>query len=171
MADDLLVLARLRAPEPAERQAIVVADWLAAHAAARRHDAEARGLTIESRVSDERLRITGVRELLDRALDHALDNALKFSRPGGRIELSAMRYGAGARVAVGDDGVGFDPTDAARVFGRFERSPTPGAEHLAGAGLGLALVHEIAEVHGGRAWAQSALGRGTQILLALPLAE
>ena len=124
-------------------------------------------------------------EGLREALANLLDNAIKFSRPGGRITLSSqVRHapggggpdgsgppagGAHAVMAVQDEGVGFDPKYHDRLFEIFQRLHR--AEEYEGTGVGLAIVKRVAERHGGRAWAVSELGKGSTFYLALPHRE
>ncbi|MGH2450389.1 MAG: ATP-binding protein [Candidatus Limnocylindria bacterium] len=95
--------------------------------------------TLEARPSV----VAGVRPRIARAVVNLLDNAAKWSPPGGAIEVSV----ADGEVAVRDHGPGVSTDDAPRVFDRFWRAPT--AHHLPGSGLGLAIVKDVAEAHGG----------------------
>jgi signal transduction histidine kinase len=105
-------------------------------------------------------------ELFERALANLLDNALKFTPPGGRITLSAQRErgqsGAEVCVEVRDTGPGIAAQDLPHLFERFYRRSEGGH------GLGLAIVRRIVDLHGGRVEAQSAPGQGTRIILRLP---
>jgi two-component system, OmpR family, phosphate regulon sensor histidine kinase PhoR len=170
LSEDLLTLARLRVPRPREMDVLAVGPWLAPIVEARRDDAEAQDLTLTLTTSEEPLLVRAVPPLLSRVAYHMLDNAIKFSQPGGSIVVVAERWANVARITVRDKGIGFDSSDAARIFGRFARAATAETARIPGAGLGLALVHEIAEVHGGRAWAESVKGEGTEVHVTLPIA-
>lgn len=87
--------------------------------------------------------IRGVRPRLMRAVTNLLDNAAKWSPAGGAVEVSV----AGGEVVVRDHGPGIAPEDAAHVFDRFWRAPN--ARQLPGSGLGLSIVKQVAEAHGG----------------------
>jgi two-component system sensor histidine kinase MprB len=80
---------------------------------------------------------------LERAIGNLVDNALKWSPPGGRVRISA----AAGTVEVSDDGPGLPADDLPHIFDRFYRSAT--ARALPGSGLGLAIVRRIADLHGG----------------------
>jgi two-component system sensor histidine kinase MprB len=101
--------------------------------------------------------------LVERAVGNLLDNAVKYSPPGAPIEVS-VRDG---EVIVADRGPGIAEEDLPRIFDRFYRSA--GARSKPGAGLGLAIVREAAEAHGGRATAESGAD-GARFRLTLPAA-
>jgi two-component system sensor histidine kinase MprB len=99
---------------------------------------------------------------LDRAVANLLDNAAKWSPPGGEIEVS-VREG---EVCVRDHGPGIDEADLPFVFDRFYRAPT--ARGLPGSGLGLAIVRQVAASHGGEVVAERAESGGTRMRLRIP---
>jgi two-component system, OmpR family, sensor histidine kinase MprB len=105
--------------------------------------------------------VNGMPGPIERAIDNLLDNAAKWSPPGGEIEVS-VRDG---EVVVRDHGSGIDEEDLPFVFDRFYRAPS--ARGLAGSGLGLAIVRQVAESHGGEVTAERADGRGTLVRLRL----
>ncbi len=109
-------------------------------------------------------------EKLQQALMNVLGNAYKYSPNGGAIELTVLRE-AGERGRVGvrvkDHGIGMSPEHAARAFERFFRADTSG--NIPGTGLGLSLVKEIIELHGGEVKLQSVAGQGTTVTIWLPV--
>ena len=111
-------------------------------------------------------------ELFERAVANLVDNALKFSRPGGRITLSARVAAAQVQVSVGDDGAGIAAADLPQLFDRFyqSRQSVAPATGEGGKGLGLAIVKRIAELHGGDVVVSSTPGSGTEVTIALPRA-
>lgn len=94
------------------------------------------------------------------ALDNLLRNAWKFTRtkPQARIELRVRDTPEGTAYGIVDDGVGFDPTYAAKLFKPFQRLHA--ASEFEGTGIGLAIVARIVKHHGGRIWAESEPGKG-----------
>jgi signal transduction histidine kinase len=108
--------------------------------------AEDRGLQLALDVPDT-LSLLGDRELIQQAVANLLDNAIKFSPPGGRIGLSATAEGRRLRIAVVDDGPGIPEADRARAADRFFRGEQ--ARSTPGSGLGLALVQAVAMLHDG----------------------
>lgn len=111
-------------------------------------------------------------ELFERAIANLVDNALKFCRPGDRIELAAKVEGDRVSVCVEDTGPGIAPADLPHLFDRFyqSRQGVAPATGEGGKGLGLAIVKRIAELHGGDVRVHSELGRGTKVALSLPRA-
>jgi signal transduction histidine kinase/CheY-like chemotaxis protein len=104
------------------------------------------------------------------AIDNLVNNAVKYTPPGGRIELSVGRDGSKATITVRDNGRGLSPEDLSRVFGRFQRlsaKPTAGESST---GLGLSIVKHIIDLHGGAVAAESAgANKGSAFTISLPL--
>jgi two-component system, OmpR family, sensor histidine kinase MprB len=105
--------------------------------------------------------VNGVPASLERAIGNVLDNAAKWSPPGGVVNVSVED----GTVVVRDHGPGIDDEDLPHVFDRFYRSPS--ARTMPGSGLGLAIVRQVAEAHGGGVVAERAEGGGTRITLRL----
>src|SRR6266511_2447237 len=103
--------------------------------------------------------VHGVPSTIERAVANLLDNAAKWSSPGGEIEVGVQ----GPQVMVRDHGPGIDEQDLPHVFDRFYRAPS--ARGMPGSGLGLAIVRQVAEAHGGGVVAERADGGGTRITL------
>lgn len=104
---------------------------------------------------------------LRQALDHLLDNALRFTPPGGRVLLHADGDAATARIVVSDNGQGMDAAQQARAFDAFSRvADTRGSE--ATLGLGLPLARQFIEAHGGTLTLTSEPGEGTAVAIELP---
>jgi two-component system, OmpR family, heavy metal sensor histidine kinase CusS len=106
-------------------------------------------------------------DLFERALGNLLDNALRFTAPNGSIEIALSKRDSIFEVRVTDTGCGIAPEHLPRVFDRFYRAdPSRGSD---GAGLGLALVKSIVDLHGGSATVHSEVGTGTTVKLTFPL--
>jgi len=106
--------------------------------------------------------VHGVPSTIERAVSNLLDNAGKWSPPGGEVEV-IVRDG---QVIVRDHGPGIDDEDLPHVFDRFYRAPA--ARGMPGSGLGLAIVRQVAMAHGGTVTAERAEGGGTRVCLSLP---
>ncbi len=127
---------------------------------------ETRGLSVELVAPSEPLRLTGVPDLLREALANLVDNALKFSPDGGRIEVGLSRTAAGfVRITVSDSGPGLPPERRTSVFRPFERSSGSGKESV---GLGLAIAADICDAHAGRFGVDDAPGGGCCFWIELP---
>jgi hypothetical protein len=105
---------------------------------------------------------------LRRAVDNLVVNALAATPGPGRVVLSARVDGAELEVSVADTGVGFPPELLTEAFSRFRRADSSRSTASGGAGLGLAIVAEIAAAHGGRATAANNAGGGATVTLRLP---
>lgn len=112
--------------------------------------------------------VMGSSELLTRALDNLIDNAVKFSRDSGSIVVKVGAAEGRAVLSVTDSGIGMTPSDASRAFDRFWRADA--ARSRPGHGLGLPLVRQIAGAHSGRVSIDSRAGAGTTVEISLPLA-
>jgi signal transduction histidine kinase/ActR/RegA family two-component response regulator len=108
---------------------------------------------------------------LEQIVVNLLDNALKYTPPDGRVEVTIRQADGLGGVTVRDTGVGISPEVLARIFEPFAQIEQPLARERGGLGLGLALVHRLVELHGGRVRLESAgPGRGTTAEVWLPLA-
>src|SRR6266481_4605161 len=105
-------------------------------------------------------------DLFERAVGNLLDNALRFTPERGVIRIALSKHDIHFEVAVIDDGCGIAPEHLLQVFDRFYRAESSRTSD--GAGLGLALVKSIVELHGGSASIQSEMGRGTTVKLTFP---
>jgi two-component system OmpR family sensor kinase len=107
----------------------------------------------------------GLRE----ALDALLENAVKYTEPGDRIELAARAEGTGVLIEVSDSGCGVPPEALPRIFDRWARADSARTRERGGAGLGLAIVSAVTRAHGGRCSVHP-LPEGTAFRLHLPVA-
>jgi two-component system, OmpR family, phosphate regulon sensor histidine kinase PhoR len=107
---------------------------------------------------------------IKRVFHNLLDNALKYTKEGEiRVELD---FSLGQLVfSVHDTGVGIPSQDLSRIFERFYRVHKDRSRQTGGSGIGLAIVKHIVQLHGGRVWAESEVGRGTAVYFTLPIAD
>lgn len=110
------------------------------------------------------------REMLRRALNNVVENALAYTPAGKKITLSVECRVEGCCFLVEDEGSGIASDQLPRIFERFYRSDQARSRRVPGTGLGLAIVAAIVRAHGGTADVESQLGRGTRIRLSLPVA-
>jgi PAS domain S-box-containing protein len=109
--------------------------------------------------------------LLQQALHNLVENAIKYTRPEGKVHVCVQVKPIGMVFEVIDNGIGISPVDQPRLFEKFYRGAQQAAKEQRGTGLGLAIVKSIAERHGGRVWAESQLGKGSTFYLNLPLRQ
>jgi signal transduction histidine kinase len=133
------------------------------------HDRAARhGLRVELTVDETLGDVVGDERKLKQVLLNLLSNAVKFTPDGGRIEVRAMPADGTVEVSVTDDGVGIAPEDQEAIFEEFRQVGTDYARKREGTGLGLALARKFVELHGGRLWVKSEIGRGSTFTFTIP---
>jgi len=121
---------------------------------------------------DDSLKVDGDSARLSQILANILNNAAKFTDPGGRIELTVARVGTEVVIKVADSGVGIEAEMLPRVFDLFTQVERPLDRTSTGLGIGLALVQRLVEMHGGRVSAHSGgPGTGAEIVVYLPLID
>jgi signal transduction histidine kinase len=105
------------------------------------------------------------RARIELALSNLLDNAFKYTPPGGQVGIGAEPKGEVVQLWVRDSGPGIAPEDLSRIFERFYRGRN---NHTEGSGLGLAIVQSVAQAHGGQVSVQSEPGTGSLFVIELP---
>lgn len=138
--------------------------------AAARPAVAARGMTLESDVAAD-ISVVGDADRLHQVLGNLLANAARYCRTGDRISVRAAADPPWAMVTVADTGPGIPPADLPLVFERLWRGSSTAPSDEAGSGIGLAIVRELVEAHGGDVRADSDGESGTTITLRLPLAS
>ena len=136
--------------------------------------AEHRGHRFEWSLSPDLPALSADRDAIDRILKNLLSNAVKYSPHGGRVGVvagPAADQPGMIELSVEDDGVGIPAEDLPRIFDRYVRVANPQTASVRGLGLGLALVHGLAEAHGGRIEVESLPGKGSKFRLLLPIGQ
>ena len=128
--------------------------------------AEEKGVKL--RLTGECAEISGVRRLVYEIIYNLCDNAIKYNRPGGSVEVSVTQNESEAAVTVADTGIGIAPEDQARVFERFYRADKSRSKESGGTGLGLSIVKHAVQYHHGSIDLRSAPGEGTTIKVMFP---
>ena len=162
LVGDLVDLARDDERPQAEPE-LVDFDELVERAVERAHR---RATSLDFDVSLQPGQVLAQPALLERAVMNVLDNAAKWSPPGGRVGRVAQADSAW-HLTVTDQGPGIAPEDLPHVFERFYRAPT--ARSMPGSGLGLAIVKRVVTSHGGTIELTSPPGGGTRVEIVLPL--
>jgi signal transduction histidine kinase len=127
--------------------------------------AAAKRISLEAEALDGGLRATFDHERMLQVLANLLSNALKFTGEGGTVVVRVASAGSELRVAVQDTGVGIAPDQLEPIFERFWQVTRADRRGL---GLGLFISRSIVEAHGGRIWAESAVGAGSTFAFTLP---
>ena len=172
LLDDLLLLARL----DSGRIDLDLRPVLLASAAQEAIDdagilARGRGVTLVQSVPAG-LAAHADAHRLAQALGNLIDNAIKYGREGGTVEVRGRELGAGqVEISVRDDGPGIAGEALERVFERFYRADKARAREQGGTGLGLAIVKNVVQAHGGDVRVESTPGRGTEFFIRLPAAR
>jgi len=107
--------------------------------------------------------------LLSTILRNLISNAIKFTYPGGKIELSSNQAGLNLIVCVKDNGIGIKQEDLSKVFRIEESISRPGTQNEQGTGLGLLLCKEFVDKHGGKIWVESTPGKGSSFYFTIPM--
>lgn len=131
--------------------------------------AEKQELTLELNIDDSVPIINGDENMLTRAITNLVDNAIKYTPNGGKVEVNIERNGDYVRVSVKDDGYGISEEDQKRLFQRHVRLARKEHKKIKGTGLGLFIVRSVAQRHGGNAMVDSVLGEGTTFTIVIPL--
>ena len=120
-------------------------------------------------VPDEPVMITADPDELGKVIDNLAGNAVKYTLPGGSVDLEVRTEGEHAVVLCADTGLGISAADQVHLFSAFHRSSNPEALSIPGTGLGLAISRRIAQMHGGEIIVSSELGKGSTFRLRVPL--
>ncbi|MBA3961009.1 MAG: PAS domain-containing protein [Chthoniobacterales bacterium] len=172
LVDDVLSLARLEdsgasldltTVRPANFLRGMMRDWEKKFASKR--------LAVELDAADDLPLLQADEGRLQEVIYNLLDNAVKYSEPGGRIIVGATPHDEQLCFSVSDSGSGIPARDLPRIFERFYRADKSRQSERGGTGLGLSIVKHIAQLHGGRVEAESETGRGTTVRVFLPRHE
>ncbi len=171
LVDDLLDVSRIvRGSMELRREPVAVSRIVADAVEVCRPLVDAQRHELEIAFPTEPLFVEGDPTRLVQVIGNLLDNAAKYTPPGGRIAVSAGREGDSAVIAVRDPGIGIPASMLERVFEPFARSDEARARAADGMGIGLSVVRDLVELHGGRIEARSAgRDRGSEFVVRLPL--
>ncbi len=134
-----------------------------------RERATRHGIRLEHSV-DERLgEVLGDERKFKQILLNLLSNAVKFTAEGGRIDVDATLTNGAVEISVSDTGFGIAPENQETIFEEFRQVGTDYSKKREGTGLGLTLTRKFVELHGGKIWVESAVGKGSTFTFTLPL--
>jgi two-component system, OmpR family, phosphate regulon sensor histidine kinase PhoR len=168
--EDLLVLSRLESSTPGLKfEPVELTSFLNTLAEDYRRRADASGHPISVQAGELLGQISVDPEKLTQVFTNLLENALKYTPKGSRLEVGASTAGeTEVECFVTDNGPGIPAADLPQIFERFYRVDKGRSRETGGTGLGLSIVKHIIQMHGGRVWAESQEGRGLTIRFRLP---
>lgn len=167
LVSDLLLLAQADAGIPIRQEAVELDTILL--------DVYRHGQVVSNGVqmvlgNEDQATVLGDPDRLKQLFLNLVDNALKYTPAGGKVELSWEREDGDIKVAVADSGIGISSQDLPHLFDRFYRVDKARSRSAGGTGLGLAIAKYVADAHGGRIAVESEVGKGTRFVVWLPLA-
>jgi two-component system phosphate regulon sensor histidine kinase PhoR len=166
LVDDIMLVSRLdEGGAGFSRESVELLALARAVAERFRPAAEERGISMAVRGGE--FTVMGYRHILDETVSNLIDNAVKYNREGGSVNVTVSGGGEGVVLTVIDTGVGIAPEERERVFERFYRADASRA-HAPGTGLGLAIVKHAAQLHGARAELHSDGDTGTCVKVIFP---
>ena len=173
LVDDLMEVSRItRGKIELRRSVLDVADVIAAAVETSRPLIEAAHHQLNIALPPERLYVEADSVRLAQVFSNLLNNAVRYTDPGGRIGIAAQRDDGNAVVTVSDTGIGIAPEALPQVFDMFVQGHARHSRAQSGLGIGLTLVRSLVEMHGGSVRARSAgPGRGSEFVVRLPLAR
>ena len=170
LVNDLLDLAKLEGEKLAiHRGPVELADVVGGIVGGARPMAERNGVELTTAFAPDLPVVYVDAAALEKIVVNLLGNALKFTDSGGRVEVKLAPHPEGITLVVTDTGIGIAPEQMECIFDRFAQVDNSATRKYDGAGIGLSLVKELVELHGGRVWAESTgVGRGARMHVVLP---
>ena len=166
LISDIIRLSQLDEGEEMPRESVDLYDEAAEAEENLRTAAEEKGVKLS--LTGDGAEISGVRRLVYEIIYNLCDNAIKYNRPGGSVEVRVTQSESEAAVTVADTGIGIAPEDQARVFERFYRADKSRSKESGGTGLGLSIVKHAVQYHHGSIDLKSTPGEGTTIKVTFP---
>jgi signal transduction histidine kinase len=171
LVDDLLDLSRIESgawtphPEPVGLRAVAEQAWTDA-----RQSGGGRERMFAIEIPDDAAEVDADPQALRQILGNVLENAARYTPPGGAVTVRSRRLGGEVAIEVSDTGPGIPGEHLPRIFERFYRADAARSRAAGGTGLGLAIVKHLVEAHGGHVEAESRVGGGTTIRVSFPAA-
>jgi len=170
LTDDLLRLAQVEAGKlNLEFRPFNVSEIVQPCLETSRIKAAQKDLQLDLENADSLPRLTGDLRCLQGVLQELLDNAIRYSSPGGRIVIKTGLKESDVIIAVSDTGIGIPKADQDRIFERFYRTDPARSRESGGTGLGLSIAKHMIEAHGGKIRVDSEVGKGSTFTIFLPI--
>ena len=171
LTNDLLRLAKMEAGQlNLEMQPVNISGLVKLCLDTTQVKASQRDLRLEAETASDLPPLHGDPRALQGVLQELLDNAIRYSSPGGLIRIEAALVQSEIVISVSDTGIGIPKADQDRIFERFYRTDPARSRESGGTGLGLSIAKHLVEAHGGRIQVESAVGKGSTFSVFLPLA-
>ena len=129
--------------------------------------AQTKGISIKVNVTEE-AEINSDKKILKTIIRNLMSNAIKYSRPGDKITISAVEEEDLVKIVISDSGVGMDDDTLENLFSITTNTPLPGTLNEKGSGFGLVLCKEFIEKLGGKIWVESEKGKGSDFIFTIP---
>ena len=166
LINDIIKLSKLDGEGQMPKENVSIKDICADAVSTLKPMAREKNVTVSC--SGDRGEINGVRSLIYETVYNLLENAIKYNREGGVVQIYIIDEKDSVRLTVEDNGIGIPPEDKQRVFERFYRGDKSHSGKIDGTGLGLSIVKRAVAYHGGTVTLESQEGRGTEISVVLP---
>jgi signal transduction histidine kinase len=170
MINDVLDLAKIEAGrmelEPSE---VALPEVLRSAVSMHSEQAKRRGVALGLTTDPEEIAVFADDRRVRQVVFNLVSNAIKFTPPDGRVDVSARLENGAVEIAVADTGPGIPAEDQESIFQEFEQSAA--GKEVEGTGLGLPLSRKLVELHGGRLWVESEVGQGSTFRFTLPLEQ
>ncbi len=168
LINDVLDLAKIEAGRmELELSPVAIPDVLRSAVSMHAERASRGGIDLALTSEPEEITVTADERRVRQVVFNLVSNAVKFTPAGGRVDISACADDGHVEIAVADAGPGIPAGDLERIFEEFEQSAD--GKRVEGTGLGLPLSRKLVELHGGRLWVESEVGRGTTFRFTLPV--
>jgi signal transduction histidine kinase len=169
--DDLLFLSRIESMEKKEFDKSVQLDEILLKVAEIQElTAKQKSITLDIKKA-EPAKIKGEEILLERMVANIIDNAIRYTHPGGKVEVSLDKKDGSSTLIVQDTGIGIPEELLPQIFDRFYVVDKSRFKETGGLGLGLSIVKQVADCHGGKIQVESEVNKGTSFFVRFPDAE
>ena len=169
VAPSTVTSSRVVAPSPS-RAICLVSDSATEHSAASKASSSTVPATPLAMMTAVSL-VEADHALLQQAMHNLVENAVKYTDPGGQVQVRVYQDRERMVFEVIDSGIGIAPVDIPLLFKKFSRAGQKEAKKRPGSGLGLAIVKSVVERHQGQVWVESQLGKGSTFFFAIPFRQ
>ena len=169
IVEDLLSMMQLDSPSSYRFERIAFPRFLIEIIESYQSAAEEKQIRLQAEIDSKPFLVSIVPKNFRLVIVNLLENALRYTPAGGRISLSLTRRDAMMELLIEDTGIGIPQEDLPRIYDRFFRAKNASSQSLKGTGLGLAIVKKTIEMHKGQIEISSELGKGTRVIILIPL--